>query len=69
VIIETKSELHYRGDRREAVENGQVFGLPDMFGAFYVPTGGVYDPEADRTTIMFRPLPPAELAEIMGMPR
>jgi hypothetical protein len=39
-----------------------------MFGAFYVPTGGVYDPEADRTTIMFRPLPPAELAEIMGMP-
>jgi hypothetical protein len=64
VIIETNMQANYRGNRCEAVTNGQVFG-PDLYGAFYVPTSGRYGPDTDRTTIQFRPLPPAELAEII----
>lgn len=38
---------------------------PDLYGAYYLPVSTEYDPEADRTTMRLRPLPPAELAEFI----
>lgn len=39
---------------------------PDLHGAYYLPVWGEYDPEADRTTMRLRPMPPAELAEFIA---
>jgi hypothetical protein len=45
------NSLNYRGDCTDFVA-GQVFG-PDMYGAYYNPTGAIYDAEWDQTTIYF----------------
>lgn len=56
--------LHYRGNCTEAVGAGEIVG-PDLHGARYRIIGATYDPDADRTTAQLRPVPPAQLAEIV----
>ncbi len=56
--------LHYRGDCTD-FDPDQIMG-PDLHGAYYRPVSADYDATTDRTTMQFRPIPPAELAELVG---
>lgn len=53
--------LHYRGNRMD-FDKDHLLG-PDLFGAYWLPTTGVYNPDTDRTTIFVRPVAPKELEE------
>lgn len=50
---------HYAGDCTDFESDAYVGA--DTAGAFYRPIEATYDAETDRTTIQYKPIPPADM--------
>lgn len=55
------NQAHYLG---RIDHNPDAYYGADKHGAFYQATNTSYDPETDRTTVQFKPIPPADLPTI-----